>query len=144
MAIPPRPTLRDLNDDERVSLEDALGTSVGLPAKQGSDFTVADGVPIPKAHDLETPESAADWAQREIVRATPRAAQELIHQLRKGDSKSRYNAAMEILNRAGVQAKQGGGTSAPVIILTPKVIQQLPWLKREKLPPTVEGSVTKK
>lgn len=143
MAIPPRPTLRDLDAEEKVSLADALGDTEKRLTVQGQDFTAADMVPIPKREDLETPESAADWAQKELVRATPRAVQELVHQLRKGDSKARAAAALQILERAGVQAKQERVSQAPVIVLTPKVIQMLPWLKSETAK-VVDGEVVVK
>lgn len=98
--------------------------------KKAGDFVPSDGVPIPRLADLETPEAATDWATNEILKATPRAVQEVIHQMRKGEPKARLMAALQILDRAGVKEKQNNITVAPVIVLTKDTAQNLPWVKQ--------------
>lgn len=144
--IPKRKQVQDINDEPKNSV---LGESVVnsepepldlTSPKAGQDFGPGDLVPIPKREDLETPAAAQQWAENELAKATPRAAQELIAQLRKGDKKERLAAAKEILDRAGVQAKERNTINAPVIVLTAKVVQNLPWAKKQ-LSKVIEGEL---
>lgn len=136
MATPPKKTnLRDLDADEKTSIADAIGDTVasGERIVVAKDFTAADGVPIPKESDLLDPESAQIWVEKEMVKATPRAFQELYHQMKKSPkAEMRLKAAMDILDRAGVQAKQAQQTFAPIFILSKDATVNLPWVKEQK------------
>ena len=132
MAIGKKPSLLDIDKEDRVTMRDAIVDSGphALDLRPGADFTAADGVPIPKKDDLASPGLSQHWAEQELVKATPRAVQELIAQLRKGDKKERFAAAVQILDRTGVQVKENRGNQAPVIVLTQKVIQNIPWARK--------------
>lgn len=142
MPPPKKPSIRDLDKEDRVSLEQALGSAIMLNNIIPGELTKQDGVPVPSSEDLATAGAAQSWAEQELLKATPRAVQEVIHQMRtSGDKKLRLDAAKYILERGGVQAKNNQSNS-PVIILTPQVIQNLPWLRNaEKEGKIVDGQL---
>lgn len=118
-------------------MADALGDSdpqIASALAKAGEFTAVDGVPIPHKSDLETPESASEWAEKEIIKAQPRAVQEVIHQLKRGGTaKERMAAAVKLLESAAElkEQKAKGTHQPPVIILTPQVVQNLPWAKQQ-------------
>lgn len=108
-----------------------------------SEYTTSDGVPVPLPEEVDTAEKAQQWAEAQIIKATPRAVQEMIYQLRRGDVKNRGLMAMQILDRAAEQSKRGTH-QGPVIILTPAVVAEVPWLKKaEAKGQIVEGELVK-
>lgn len=142
-------TMRDIADEDKVSLRHALD-GIDMPAiadearelVKASEFTKADGVPVPRPGDIDTPEKAQYWAEQEIIKATPRAVQEVIHQMRSGgDKKARLTAALQILDRAGVQAKANSTVVAPVFVLTADTVKNLPWLQAAKEKATKDKAI---
>lgn len=130
MSAPRKPRLSDLDKEDRIPLAEALDSAIMLNDIIPGELTKRDGVPVPSKEDLATPGAAQTWAEQELLKATPRAVQEVIHQMRtSGDKKMRLDAAKYILERGGIQAKNNQSNS-PVIILTPQVIQNLPWLRQ--------------
>ncbi len=112
-------------------MADALGEALAtVGAKKHGDFLSTDGVPTPTLEEIDTPDKATMWAEEQIRKATPRAIQEVIHQLRNGNMKERAVMAMQILDRAGVKAKEGPTMIAPVIVLTSDAVKDLPWAKK--------------
>lgn len=147
MPPPKKPTLKDIDSDEKVSLSDAAnGTSSAIvPVLSGLDFVKSDGVPIPTAKDLETPEASIAWADNELAKATPRAVQELVHQLRVGDKKERREVAMKLVDRAERKAAAPQGM-APVYVMAQNVTMNLPWVKKTETkdsaePKVIEGTI---
>lgn len=142
---PPKTYLRDIDTEDR---EDFRSAAAGtdefakgeiaanreeLAIVKAREYTKLDGVPVPKPSDLETPEAAQFWAEQEIIKATPRAVQEVINQLKTGSTKKeRMVAAIQILDRAGVQQKERAAMVSPVFVLTPESVQHLPWVKAIK------------
>lgn len=132
MAPPRKPRLSDLDKEDRVTAEQALDSAIMLNNIVPGELTKQDGVPVPSEEDLATPGAAQSWSEQELLKATPRAIQEVIHQMRTaGDKKLRFEAAKYILEKGGVQSKANQSNS-PIIILTPKVVQNLPWLREAK------------
>jgi hypothetical protein len=147
MAPPRKTYLRDLDAEEKVSLHNALeGTEPHREFRNdskdsrgetvviapSSEFSAIDGVPVPKREEVDTPEGAVWWSEQEILKATPRAVQEVIHQLKKGNSKERMVAALQLLERAGVQKKEQNHSVSPIFVLTPEAVKTLPWVKQVK------------
>jgi hypothetical protein len=98
-------------------------------------------IPQPTKDDLATPEAAQDWTQRELWKATPRAVQETIAQLRYGTKRERMEAANKILDRAGHKGESTKVTNiAPVIVLTSDALSNIPWARKA----VVEGKVVQK
>lgn len=142
--MPQKKRLSDnLDDVSDFNIEDELMSKGSVPAltHEGGDH-LADlpSIPQPSKDDLATPEAAQDWAQREIVRATPRAVQETVYQMRYGSKKERFEAAQKILDRGGFKGDAQKITNiAPVIVLTSEALANIPWAKKA----IVDGSITK-
>lgn len=120
--------LTDVNDEE---LKQMLLSKANAPAlsHEGMDHLAAyNDIPQPTKEDLASAEAAQQWAQNELVKANPRAAQEFINQLRRGNSKERMEAAKEIFNRTGLHSGQTKVTNnATVVVLTADAVKNLPW-----------------
>lgn len=113
---------------------------------EGMDHLVQySDLPVPSKEDTATPEAAQDWAEREIIRATPRAAQEMINQLRRGSAKERMEASKQILDRAGLQGSARITNNSTVVVLTADTLANIPWAKKfedkRKAEQLVEGEV---
>ncbi len=124
------------------NLEDVLLSKELAPqlSHEGNDHLAGrKGIPVPTHEDLATPEAAQSWAEREVIRATPRAVQEMINQLRYGNMKERAWASAQILDRGGLKTDNKVTNIAPVIVLTSEALQNIPWAKKA----VVEGSVVK-
>src|SRR5258708_4753879 len=119
--------LKDISD---VELEQLLTSKAnGLPQipNDGGDLLSAfSDLPQPASSDLATSETAQRWAENEIVKATPRAVQEMINQLRRGSSKERMEASKQILDRAGLVGAERGHRQSPVVVIQQTVVQSLP------------------
>lgn len=124
-----RPRMKDI--DSQVDFQDAATVDEATAIVKGG---FAEGTPVPLPTDLETPQAAELWAQTELVKAKPRAVQEIIHQLRSGTKEERFKAAKEVLDRTPAQQRN----SAPVIIINNNVVKQIPWAKKAKV---VDSSV---
>lgn len=131
-------------DESDFSIEEMLTSE----AREQTGTISADGaidhiglypnIPQTTRDDVASPEAAQDWAQRELVRATPRAVQEVIHQLRYGSKKERAEAAKQILDRGGFKGDNNKVTNiAPVIVLTSDALSNIPWAKKA----VVDGTV---
>lgn len=107
---------------------------------EGLDHCAKPAIPQPTTDDLATPEAAEQWAEREFIRATPRAVQEVIHQLRYGDVKQRQAAAFKILDRGNFKEGNKVTNIAPVIVLTADALATIPWAKKA----VVDGTVISK
>jgi hypothetical protein len=152
MAPPKKPTMRDIAKEDRVSPAEALGELL-VTAKESmlsaardipGELTELDGVPVPARKDIETADAATAWAQEQILKATPRAVQEVIYQLKRGGTaKERAAMALQILDRAGVKEKDGPKTIAPVFILSPEAVKDLPWVKKaQELGKVVQNQIS--
>ena len=124
-----KPRISDLDKVDRASVDEALDFTGGV---RSGDYTANDGVPVPKMEQIETPELSAQWAEMELLKATPRAVQEVIFQLKRGTMKERAFAALQVLDRAGVQARQAPQATAPIIVLTKEATLNIPWVKQAK------------
>jgi hypothetical protein len=136
MPPPKKPQLKDLDREDRISMSEALGDTVPsdsrIDTRRSGELSAIDGVPIPPS-TITTPDESTAWAEQEILKATPRAVQEVIHAMKRNpDQKIRLQAALQVLDRAGVQKREDRQQNAPVIILTPQVVQNLPWAKEAK------------
>ncbi len=148
MPPPKKVRLSDIDKEDRVLARDAVGDSgpndprptpgmdglVPYTGKKGGTSALAPypDVPVPTLKDTETAEAATDWAEQEILKATPRAVQEVLHQMKSSpEAKQRLTAALQILDRAGVKEKEKGPTvMAPVFVLTADAIASIPWAKK--------------
>lgn len=105
------------------------------------EFTAFDGVPVPSEEQVNTPDKARQWAQQAIDMELPRAAQEVINQLKTGDKKQRYAVAIEMLNRGGVAKKEDRAAGQQVFILGNDVLANLPWTKVPKQVQVIDAEV---
>lgn len=112
----------------KVSAKTSEPGSLPIEHEGADHLALYKDIPVPSKEDLATPEAAQQWAQQELVKANPRAAQEFINQLRRGNSKERMEAAKEIFNRTGLHPGQTKVTNnATVVVLTADAVKNLPW-----------------
>lgn len=124
--------LKDISDVELERLLTSTADAAPQIASDGHDHLLPfNDIPQPAKTDLDTPEAAQSWAERELIKATPRATQEMINQLRRGNAKERMEAAKQVLDRAGLVGAQKVQRQAPVVVINANVLGNLPWVKKQ-------------